>query len=128
MIMVRNFNWGEYYPGGRRSILTCSECVQSKEKEIYSTNDVVDSYTGVNGDDRDISYSDNKDGNHLYSNGRDLSELYNSDSNDTYDSNKGKHNNARDMAIHAEDSDKDDSSGPDSDTTDENSVDLVSCY
>jgi hypothetical protein len=102
--------------------------VQSKEKEIYSTNDVVDSYTGVNGDDRDISYSDNKDGNHLYSNGRDLSELYNSDSNDTYDSNKGKHNNARDMAIHAEDSDKDDSSGPDSDTTDENSVDLVSCY
>jgi hypothetical protein len=30
MIEVRYVNWGGYYPGGRRSILACSEHVQSK--------------------------------------------------------------------------------------------------
>ena len=109
-------------------MLTCLECVQSKEKEIYSADDVVDSYTGVNGDDSDISYSDNECGDHLYIDGGNLGELYNSDSNNTNDGNKGHHSNASDMVIHAEDSGKDDSIGPDSDTTDENSVDLVSSY
>ena len=67
---------GGYYPGGRRSILVHLERVQSKENKIYSANDVADSNAGVNGNDSNTSYSNNKGNDHLFSDGKDLGELF----------------------------------------------------
>ena len=50
---------------------------------------------------------------------------YCGDSDDITNGDKGQHSNVSDMAIHAEDSDIDDWSVPDSHTTDAYSVDLL---
>ena len=59
------------------------------------------------------------------SKGGDYCEPNNGDSNDSVDGDKGQHGNVSDMAIHADDSDIDDWSVPDSHTTDAKSVDLL---
>ena len=125
MIEVRNVDWGGYYHGGRRSILARLERVQSKVNKIYSADDVADSNASINGNDSDGSNSDNEGNDSFYSDGGDLSKLYISNSDDSRDNDKGQHSNASDMAIHAEDGGMDDPSGPNSNTTDENSVDLL---
>ena len=59
------------------------------------------------------------------SKGGDYGKPNNGDSDDSADGDKGQHGNASDMAIHADDSDIDDWSVPDSHTTDAKSVDLL---
>jgi hypothetical protein len=126
MIEVRNVNWGGYYPGGRRSISARSERVQSKMNEmIYPADDVADSNAGIKDDNSGSSLSDNEDNDSFDSKGEDYGDPNNGNSGDSTDGNKGQHSNARDMAIHAEDSSIDDWSVPDSHTMNSYSVDLL---
>ena len=118
MIEVRNVDWGGYYPGGRRSILACSERVQS---EVDSADDVADSKAGVNGTNSNNSSNSNDDNNGSFdSKGGDFGEPNNGNNDDR------KHSNASDMAIlYAKDSGMDNWSVHNINTTDTYSVDLL---
>ena len=102
-----------------------SERMQSKANKIYSANDVADSNAGVNGDDRDVSNSDDEGDDSFDSKGGDFGKHNKGNSDDRKDGDKGQHSNASDKAIYAEDSSMDDWSVPDSNTTDAYSVDLL---
>jgi hypothetical protein len=122
MIEICNVNWGGYCPGGRRSISACSERAQSESNKIYSANNVADSNAGVNGNNSNESNSNDEGDGSFYSDGGDLGETM-AKATTVRMATRASINTP--VAIYTEDSGMENSSVPDSNTTDAYSVDLL---